>query len=1275
MVDGGRNAARGLRYQYLRTLDALLDAVEESQSGVVAVHVEGLPGPDGADADSIDYELSDASGRIVSAVQVKARAPGAVMGAGQVFKALAGLVRDRNASRYQLSTSAAAGDSAMELVAVLGAGLALEELRTALDAILASVSAGQPRNTLDGLGDEYLTRLCRASVDFDPRDDAEISESLRLRLRHFRNQSRAGLGDESAGLVVGYLISEVFRRAGNAAEATIPIAHFRSLLLVDGATLAGALGRRDWGVIVGPLPSVPDVRRADVLGRIQSALPLRTDIGPVTTCTLTGLSGIGKTSLAVGYILDRANVYDTIFWADAESEQTLTSSFSRIFRYFHGEDKPEPSKPAHLRDAVLSDLSCTVGLWLLILDNCTDTRLLDNWVPQAGTGHVIVTTTNSARPPRAGTQLEVTSMASSQAVELLRLRLAPQAQLDGPRLGRLVRLARELECWPLALELACAYLHGSGLGVHGIPEYLHRLKLRSLSDPDSVPPGYPRPLIQAIGLCLQRIREKADGPESRTAWAAMTALGVMRIAAYMSSRQIPVYLVMSVPEIELGDEAFRGSNLFIADCPDHPPAEVVRILRAYSLVTVDERLPPDGRDGADDRRYDYTITVNTILQEVMQDRFDGDRFTGLIVDRLAWHTERWMKAAFEIGAHERALILATHASALEEHAARLNLRTDFVAFLRGNLASVHYRQRKNDQVVHLLRSEIDHYRGRREEHARMLTCQASIQLAAVLADDTPGSVDEIADLLETAYLIVVDFVPLNPEGMAFLVANIYSILSQIELRSVRHERLSMLIVAVRDLAGRLPDTPYSMAIRTLDEIRTCMHEHNDCGRAADLARKLLASSFAAENTQEAIQLRVMARESLIEALAAQQDMEGALAELNRFAADAKPPSMFIREIEDLVHNTGYLSAFLSLAGAPGADELLSLLLSDGRKEVIQSSFKDKTAARIDLLSGVSAFQRGDINLARKCADKFLEKAPSGEMLSTEEGWRRLAHILADATAIQQDKEKGFGRSTNRLHDDSGFARLLMFTRRVQDMLVCCSAELLPLLAALAIVHSKLTSAPGTRRVPLCWQLQGGLEYLGFESEVIAASAVVKQDGDSQAEYIGEYRHCPSLREDGSSDGHTVVWSASFGQMIDPTIMLARHLDAAVKVNPDLSFPMVLPVANRNILFAPAAIGTMSRAPISIAWKLHPEWTRALTPTPGSDLDSGVSHGKLALAHTTLDVIRGLNGTRSDSPQLRSLYPPLAALLDGRSELPGLPSEPPAAFLRLSPPDGHRADRP
>ena len=53
-----------------------MDALKEPRPGVVAVHVEGLPRDGERAPDGIDYELTDADGHVVLAVQVKARAPG-----------------------------------------------------------------------------------------------------------------------------------------------------------------------------------------------------------------------------------------------------------------------------------------------------------------------------------------------------------------------------------------------------------------------------------------------------------------------------------------------------------------------------------------------------------------------------------------------------------------------------------------------------------------------------------------------------------------------------------------------------------------------------------------------------------------------------------------------------------------------------------------------------------------------------------------------------------------------------------------------------------------------------------------------------------------------------------------------------------------------------------------------------------------------------------------------------------------------------------------------
>ena len=165
------------------------------------------------------------------------------------------------------------------------------------------MSAKRQLEVLGNLKEEDVIRLCRARVEFDSRDEEQITEQMRVRLRRYRNEVSAGLGGQSAGLLIGYLVSEVFRRGADATEATMLVARFQELVLADGATVARALGMRDWGVVVGPLPAVPEVRRTDLLARVQDALPLKASSLAVAHCRLTGLSGIGKTSLAAGYVL------------------------------------------------------------------------------------------------------------------------------------------------------------------------------------------------------------------------------------------------------------------------------------------------------------------------------------------------------------------------------------------------------------------------------------------------------------------------------------------------------------------------------------------------------------------------------------------------------------------------------------------------------------------------------------------------------------------------------------------------------------------------------------------------------------------------------------------------------------------------------------------------------------------------------------------------------------------------------------------------------------
>ncbi|MDB6084375.1 MAG: hypothetical protein JWN43_2256 [Gammaproteobacteria bacterium] len=503
-VDGGRVAARGFQYQYLRTLESMLAVVNDPQ--IASVRVEGPPDHSGQ-ADVVDFDLVDIDGRCRLAVQVKSKAPGATVGAAEAFGVLTHLVSGADALSFQLLTNGRPASTAHELAVALSAQDEPARLRDRLAEILASAPARLAE--LRALEPAQIERLTRCRVLFDARDDAEIREALREKLRVYRNRARAGLGQRSAGLLTGYLVSEILRRAADGSEASFTVEELRSHLLVDADVLARLGGVRDWGVVIGPMPSVPDVERPALLRRLVEALDGPRDDG-ARRAALVGPSGIGKSSLAASYVADRADSYDLIFWVDGESDDSLLTSFRRITDFLHPGDREERYRaPAvQVRQDVHIELSRLTGRWAIVFDNVGYQRQAEPWIPRMGQGDVIVTSIDSTARHGAAAVIDVGAMDQPEAIELLGRRLRLDGHDRQRYIGELRRLAKGLSYWPLALELAAGYLDSCGIRLDDVDHYLDQLKVRSLADPDSLPPDYPRTLAAALWLCMEQLQRR-----------------------------------------------------------------------------------------------------------------------------------------------------------------------------------------------------------------------------------------------------------------------------------------------------------------------------------------------------------------------------------------------------------------------------------------------------------------------------------------------------------------------------------------------------------------------------------------------------------------------------------------------------------------------------------------------------------------------------------------------------------------------------------------------
>lgn len=190
--------------------------------------------------------------------------------------------------------------------------------------------------------------------------------------------------------------------------------------------------------------------------------------------------------------------------------------------------------------------------------------------------------------------------------------------------------------------------------------------------------------------------------------------------------------------------------------------------------------------------------------------------------------------------------------------------------------------------------------------------------------------------------------------------------------------------------------------------------------------------------------------------------------------------------------------------------------------------------------------------------------------------------------------------------------------------------------------------------------------LGYAVDVIILSSIFTRL-TGVANVLRDATARPKLGTDGHIDGHAVLWVDNCCVMVDPTIMHRQRLHV-VTADSKLSLPVILPVPLRELVLGPTAgvLPACRRSPLEIASLPQPNWTQAITPAPGTDLDAAIRYGALALAYAALELLSGLREIRDDlaGGKLASSYPELGALLLGRIHIPALPEQPPKGFWQL-----------
>jgi hypothetical protein len=227
-----------------------------------------------------------------------------------------------------------------------------------------------------------------------------------------------------------------------------------------------------------------------------------------------------------------------VLWTVADSREALIAGVVKLAELLGLPEREAQEQPKAV-EAVKRWLEHHAG-WLLIFDNADEIRLLEEFLPQGGSGHILLTTRSQIVGPSI-TALRVEEMGLLEGALLLLRRtklIAPDASLEDlterkqeEMANQAVTLVDLLDGLPLALNQAGAYIEKTGCSLQS---YLHlyqthHQKLLAERDPLA---AYPASVATTWEISFAKVEEKNRA-----------AADLLRLCAFLAPDNIPEELI------------------------------------------------------------------------------------------------------------------------------------------------------------------------------------------------------------------------------------------------------------------------------------------------------------------------------------------------------------------------------------------------------------------------------------------------------------------------------------------------------------------------------------------------------------------------------------------------------------------------------------------------------------------------------------------------------------------------------------------------------------
>jgi tetratricopeptide (TPR) repeat protein len=314
---------------------------------------------------------------------------------------------------------------------------------------------------------------------------------------------------------------------------------------------------------------------------------------------ISGLSGSGKTQIAVEYAYRYRNEYTCILWMNAADANALASDFAIAANLLH------------LPQRIIQNQELTIAAakqwlndhhgWLLILDDVEDIDMVSKFLPTGDGGHILITTGAQAVGPNFNL-IRIEPIDKDEGILLLLRRaklLAPDASLDAAAeqdKAQAAQIVEVMDGLPLALDQAAAYIEETKCSLTDYYNLYQKNSLELLQRRSSLRADHPEPVASSFLLSFAEVQRASDA-----------AADLLRLTAFLAHDDIPEELIT------------KGASYF------EPPLRAI----VTNPLELDKAFEALGRYSLLARDLDAkTMRIHRLVQAVLRDQMSREEQEG-----------------------------------------------------------------------------------------------------------------------------------------------------------------------------------------------------------------------------------------------------------------------------------------------------------------------------------------------------------------------------------------------------------------------------------------------------------------------------------------------------------------------------------------------------------------------------------------------------------------------------------------------------------------------